>query len=96
MATLGMVVPLQREAIAIALDRNDVNQALARQKALRSTMNNSPLWHLQLAELYWSAGRRERARQTLANLLNNLDRLNPALQRRAQALDRKITATGSG
>ncbi|MBR9909776.1 MAG: hypothetical protein GYB33_05425 [Gammaproteobacteria bacterium] len=99
MARLGMNINLQRAAIALALSNQQWAAAIRRQQLLGETMKHSPLWQLQLAELYVQAGHCDRAQALVQEMQAGLQRrrVTPALQRlqaRGEALKSCRSRTG--
>ncbi len=99
MARLGMNISLQRAAIALALSNQQWAAAIRRQQLLGETMKHSPLWQLQLAELYVQAGHCDRAQALVQEMQAGLQRrrVTPALQRlqaRGEALKSCRSRTG--
>lgn len=65
---LGMTVSLQRPAVDYCLQAGLYQSAIERQLQLRQVMAESPLWQLQMAEVYWQAGEIRSAHELLHEL----------------------------
>ena len=68
MDQLGMTVALQRRAIDLCLDARLHAAAIERQRRLRAVMGSSPLWRIEMAELYARVGEPKSAERELQSL----------------------------
>ncbi|MFK7975252.1 MAG: tetratricopeptide repeat protein [Halioglobus sp.] len=91
---LGVIPSIQREAIAIERQRQNIPAAIARLETLRVPLRESARWKLQMAELLSSHGDNESASALLESLTSDLQkkRPTPANQRLLQEA-RSLLAT---
>jgi tetratricopeptide (TPR) repeat protein len=87
MEKIGLTPQLQRRAIELELERDQVSNAIARQDSLRKPLNANPLWKLQMAELLLQDNRDEEARKMAREAENELLKLRPT-PARLQQLER--------
>ena len=84
MEKIGLTPQLQRRAIELELERDQVSNAIARHDSLRSTLNENPLWKLQMAELLLQDNRNEEARKMAQQAETELLALRPTPARLQQ------------
>ncbi len=84
MGKIGLTPQLQRRAIELELERDQVSNAIARQDSLRKPLNANPLWKLQMAELLLQDKRDEAARKMAQQAENELLELRPTPARLEQ------------
>ena len=84
MEKIGLTPQLQRRAIELELERDQLSNAIARQDSLRSPLNANPLWKLQMAELLLQDKRDKAARKLAREAENELLQLRPTPARLQQ------------
>jgi len=91
MKKLGLTPQLQRRAVALELQRQKPDKAIARLETLRGPLRESPSWKIEMAELLLMQQRRPEADEFLRQAHDELITLRPTparieLLQRAEAL----------
>ena len=74
---IGLNPQLQRYAVELELQRNQVESAIKRFQSLQSLLNDSPVWKVGMAELFLKAGRNNEAKKLLTTAKAQLTKLKP-------------------
>ena len=82
LSRLGLIPALQREAIAIEEQRQDVQSAIVRLETLRAPLRENAQWKLEMAKLLLQTGDNKKAVEMLNGLRTDLQSKRPTPARK--------------
>lgn len=78
---LGLIPQLQRYAIELELQRNNIDGAIDRLYSLEQILGDTPNWQVEMAELQFAAGHPRKARELLSSAVQQLQTLRTTVAR---------------